>query len=91
LSNVTVKVKETNAGTVTGTDGKFSLYKVKPTDTIVFSFMGYESQEVKAGSSANKTYNIVMKENKGMLAGEIIIVKKQSPVKKVWHKIKGIF
>jgi hypothetical protein len=91
LPNVTVKIKGTNEGTVIGTDGKFSLYKVKPTDTIVFSFIGYESQEVKVGSSANQTYNIVMKENRSMLAGEVIIAKKQSPVKKVWHKIKGIF
>ncbi|MDN5285466.1 MAG: hypothetical protein JWR38_1740 [Mucilaginibacter sp.] len=91
LPGVTLKIKGTNAGVVTGLNGKFTLYKVKPTDTIVFNFIGYESQEVRVGFSRDQIYNIVMKENRNMLAGEVIVAKKQSPIRRAWHKIKGIF
>jgi hypothetical protein len=88
LAGVTVKIKGTNIGAVTDANGKFTLYKVKPTDIIVFNFIGYESQEVKVDSSPYKTYNIAMKE---MLLGEVVVIKRESPAKKIWHKIKRIF
>ncbi|MEM6522518.1 MAG: von Willebrand factor type A domain-containing protein [Bacteroidota bacterium] len=51
LPGVNVLVKGTSIGTVTDIDGKYSLIipnNIKP--ILVFSFIGYTSQEVKAGS-----------------------------------------
>jgi TonB-linked SusC/RagA family outer membrane protein len=45
LPGVTALVKGTSNGTVTDFDGKY-LLKVKPNDTILFSFVGYKTKEV---------------------------------------------
>ena len=45
IPGVTVVIKGTTTGTVTDIDGKYSL-KVKSGDAIVFSYVGYTSQEV---------------------------------------------
>ena len=46
LPNVTVLVKGENRGTSTGKDGKYSLTVPGTASTLVFSFIGYASQEV---------------------------------------------
>ncbi|HLT74503.1 MAG TPA: carboxypeptidase-like regulatory domain-containing protein, partial [Ohtaekwangia sp.] len=48
LPGVSVVVKGTARGTATDTDGRYSL-SVNSTDVLVFSFIGYESQEVNVG------------------------------------------
>lgn len=45
-----VQVKGTTIGTITDFDGNFEL-QAKPGDVLVFSYMGYKSQEVPASSS----------------------------------------
>ncbi len=56
LPGVSVVVKGTLNGTVTDLDGKFRL-QVKPTDTLVFSYVGYEKQIVPvAGRSKIDVY-----------------------------------
>ncbi|MBN8826714.1 MULTISPECIES: TonB-dependent receptor [unclassified Spirosoma] len=46
LPGVSVVVKNTSKGTVTDTDGKFRLVIPNQADVVVFSFIGYISQEV---------------------------------------------
>jgi len=46
LPGVSVKVKGTSAGAVTDANGKYSLSNVDGSATLVFSFIGYNTQEV---------------------------------------------
>jgi TonB-linked SusC/RagA family outer membrane protein len=49
LPGVNVVVKGTSTGTVTDSDGKFSLNVDSPESTLVFSFIGFVMQEVPLG------------------------------------------
>ena len=51
LPGVTILEKGTTNGTVTDIDGKFSL-KAEQGATLVFSFIGYDSQEIPASRPA---------------------------------------
>ena len=51
LAGVSVKVKGTTTGTLTNVSGAFSL-SVPSNATLVFSYIGYVSQEVVPGNSA---------------------------------------
>lgn len=46
LPGVNVVLRGTSTGTVTDTDGRYELTAPAPTDTLVFSFVGYLRQEV---------------------------------------------
>ena len=46
LPGATIIIKGTRRGTLSGTDGTFSLHGVKPGDVLVVSFTGYAKQEV---------------------------------------------
>jgi TonB-dependent starch-binding outer membrane protein SusC len=48
IPSVAIQVKGTDTGTTTDLDGKYSI-KVERGSTLVFSFVGYKSQEVIAG------------------------------------------
>lgn len=52
LPGVSVVVKGTTKGAVTGADGSYTI-QATPEDALVFSFIGYTSQEQKVGSKAN--------------------------------------
>ncbi len=52
LPGVSVYIKGTTLGTVTTIDGAYSLGGVSPSDTLVFSYIGFNRQEVPAGSKA---------------------------------------
>jgi TonB-linked SusC/RagA family outer membrane protein len=54
---VTVKVKGTSTGTITGTDGRFSL-RAPDNGTLVFSSIGYESIEVPVNGQTSLTVSI---------------------------------
>ena len=69
LIGATVMEKGTTNGTVTDIDGNFSL-NVKPGATLVISYVGYVSQEVKAGSGA---INVTLKED-GHMVNEIVVI-----------------
>ncbi len=53
LPGVTVVVKGTTQGTVTGADGNYSLSNIPEDATLVFSFVGMRTQEVEVGDQAN--------------------------------------
>lgn len=58
LPGVNVIVKGTTQGTVTDFDGKFSLSVSADAETLVFSFMGMQTQEVAIGSTT--TFNVTL-------------------------------
>jgi TonB-linked SusC/RagA family outer membrane protein len=51
LIGATVLIKNTTKGMVTDVDGKYSLSEVPTNGTLVFSYTGYEAQEVTLGAS----------------------------------------
>ena len=68
LIGATVMEKGTSNGTVTDFNGNFSL-NVKPGATLVISYVGYESQEVKAGDNLNVTL-----QEDGHLVNEVVVI-----------------
>ncbi|WP_430812094.1 MULTISPECIES: SusC/RagA family TonB-linked outer membrane protein [unclassified Carboxylicivirga] len=76
LPGVTVAVKGTTTGTVTMPDGKFTL-TLENGQTLVFSFIGYKSQELVATSS---TINIALEED--VIGMEEVVVIGYGSVKK---------
>ncbi|MBS2212863.1 TonB-dependent receptor [Carboxylicivirga mesophila] len=59
LPGVTVAVKGTTTGTITTPDGNYTL-SVENGQTLVFSFIGYKSQEIVA---TNTTINVALEED----------------------------
>ncbi len=68
LIGATVMEKGTNNGTVTDFDGNFTLH-VKPGATLVISYVGYEPQEVKAGTNVH----VNLKED-GHVVNEVVVI-----------------
>ena len=71
LPGVSVVIKGTSNGTITDLNGQFTLPNVKPTDVLVFSFIGYKTQEVTVGSQ--KEFSISMVEDTQTL-DEVVVV-----------------
>jgi TonB-linked SusC/RagA family outer membrane protein len=62
--------KGTTNGVITGIDGDFSI-NVKPGSTLVISYLGYTSQEIKVGSQS--IINVTLKEDSELL-DEVVVV-----------------
>ena len=71
LPGVTVTEKGTTNGAITDVDGKFSLNVKDGASTLVFSFVGFATQEVLVGSQAE--LNISLKPDVGNLE-EVVVV-----------------
>jgi TonB-linked SusC/RagA family outer membrane protein len=61
LPGVSVQVKGYTIGTTTGSDGKYTLSIPVSAQTLVFSFIGMQTQEVPVG--AGTVYNIILSES----------------------------
>lgn len=71
LPGVTVQVKNTSIGAVTDFDGNFTLnVPDNPQTILVFSFIGYETQEVPIGTRS--TFNIILNESQESLDAVIV-------------------
>jgi TonB-linked SusC/RagA family outer membrane protein len=70
LPGVTVKIKNTSAGGNTNSDGKFSINVPNEQAVLVFTFVGYTSQEVTVGTK--RTIDVKLAENSTSLA-EVVI------------------
>ena len=71
LQGVNISVKGTNTGTITDNTGQFSLKISNATQVLVFSSVGYTTQEVRAG---NRTaINIVLQESSSVLNDVVVI------------------
>ncbi|MBL0744423.1 SusC/RagA family TonB-linked outer membrane protein [Chryseolinea lacunae] len=71
LPGVSIMVKGTSTGTTTDADGKFKLQVGSADATLVFSFVGFQSQEAKVGSQTE--FNIVLTEDISTLQ-EVVVV-----------------
>jgi TonB-linked SusC/RagA family outer membrane protein len=81
--------KGTTNGTVTDFDGNFSL-SVNPGATIVVSFIGFETQEIKVGNQT--TFNITMKDDNAVLEEVVVVgygVQKKKLVTGATVQVKG--
>ena len=86
LPFVVVQIKGTKTVTHTDFDGKFSI-KAKVGDTLLFSFIGYDSIKVKIKKRTN-TLNIVLISNTTVSYTHLDVYKRQavSHLKKVFKK-----
>ena len=71
LPGVGVHVSGTSNGVVTDLDGKFTINNVKPTDVLVFSYIGYATEEVEVGK--NTVLNVVMKVDARTLDDAVVV------------------
>ncbi|UOB17851.1 SusC/RagA family TonB-linked outer membrane protein [Abyssalbus ytuae] len=71
MTGVSVKEKDTQNGTATDFDGNFQLNLISENTVLIFSFIGYQTQEV---STSDKTvFNIVLKEDLQAL-NEVVVI-----------------
>ena len=81
--------KGTSNGAITDFDGNFSL-SVKPGATIVISYIGYETQEIKVGDQL--TFNITLKDDNAVLEEVVVVgygVQKKKLVTGATVEVKG--
>ncbi len=60
IAGVSIQIKNTNKGSVSDFDGSYAIVALL-TDTLVFSAMGYETQEIRIGDQKN--INVSLKED----------------------------
>lgn len=70
LIGATIKVKGTSVGTVSNTDGQFSLSGVPTGSKLVISYIGYKTQELVADKGV---FNIVLSEDEATL-DEVVVM-----------------
>lgn len=70
IPEATVIVKGTPTGAITDSDGKFSI-NAKVGDVLVFSFLGYLSQEISVDS--RRIINVTLKENSQALENVVVM------------------
>ena len=71
LIGVSVQVKGTSTGAITDLDGKFSIPNVSAGSTLVVSYIGYSTQEIKVGNQ--NTFNITMADDAQLLEEVVVI------------------
>lgn len=71
LPGVTIVVKGTTNGTVTNFDGKYTLTKVPVDGTLLFSFVGMQTQEVVVGQQSNINVTLLAD---AIDVGEVVVV-----------------
>ena len=70
IIGATVKVKGAQGGSITDYDGNYQIM-ASPGQTLVFSYVGYETKEVKAGSK--QVINVTLQEDAAVL-NEVVVV-----------------
>ena len=71
LIGVSVQVKGTSTGAITDLDGKFSIPNVSSGSTLVVSYIGYSTQEIKVGNQT--TFEITMTDD-AQLLDEVVVI-----------------
>ncbi|MFD1294524.1 SusC/RagA family TonB-linked outer membrane protein [Lutibacter holmesii] len=88
LPGVGIIIKGSTVGTSTDFDGNYTLDNVKVGDILVFSYMGFNTQEITVGSSA--TINVTLQENSQTLDEVVIIGYGTTTVKDATGSIASI-
>ncbi|MDU1906171.1 MAG: SusC/RagA family TonB-linked outer membrane protein [Dysgonomonas sp.] len=89
LIGVSIRVKNSSQGTITDVDGNFNLSVPSTNSTLVFSYMGYATQEVLVGS--NTSFNIVMKDDAQVLEQVVVTAMGiQRDAKKLGYSVSTI-
>ncbi|WP_199898649.1 SusC/RagA family TonB-linked outer membrane protein [Prolixibacter bellariivorans] len=70
LPGATISIKGTSIGVVTDIDGKYSITNVPSDATLVFSFIGMESQDIPV--NGKETLNVTMSES-SIGVGEVVV------------------
>lgn len=89
LIGVSVQVKENSTGGITDIDGNYSVV-AQEGQTLVFSYIGYKTQEIKVGASA--VVNVKMSEDNEMLEEVVVVgygVQKKKLVTGATVQVKG--
>lgn len=71
LPGVNILVKGSSASASTGFDGEYSI-SAKPTDVLVFSYVGYETKEVTI--SNRKQINYALKDDTNNKLNEVVVI-----------------
>jgi TonB-linked SusC/RagA family outer membrane protein len=71
LPGVSITVKGTTKGVVTSVDGKYDLQVSSANDVLVFSYIGYEPQDLKVGNQS--VINVTLSESAASLE-EVVVV-----------------
>lgn len=71
LIGVSIQVKGSTVGTITDFDGNFTMPNVQSSDVLVFSYVGFNTQEVTVGNQT--TINITLSEDSETLE-EVVVV-----------------
>lgn len=79
LPGVNVMLKGTSKGTITDIDGKFGIVVDKTWDILVFSYLGYQTEELKVDRS--KPMQVILKEDTKAL-NEVMVIGYQDVRKK---------
>src|SRR5688572_4312818 len=90
IPGVNIQVKGTSNGTISGSTGDFQLSVESDNDILVFSFVGFEKQEIQVGSKT--TIDVVLADDVSEL-DEIVVVgygeQKKSVVTGAITKVSG--
>ncbi|MCK7557444.1 carboxypeptidase-like regulatory domain-containing protein [Chitinophaga sedimenti] len=71
LVGVTVRVKDTNTGTVTGADGTYTLTVPGSTAVLAITYLGYDPQEIAVGTQTE--INVTLKVSSSQLEQVVVV------------------
>ena len=71
LQDVSITVKGTSTGTSTNFSGEFTLTSVAPRSTLIISYVGLQTREVRL-SASQTTVSLVMREDQSNLQGVVV-------------------
>ncbi len=73
LEGVSVLIKGTNKGVVTGADGRFTIATASLKDVLKYSYVGYETTEIKLSKLSTKNEVVLQLKQAPMLMGDVIV------------------
>lgn len=95
LPGTNVYLRGTTEGTYADAEGKFEFpRKLKEGDVLLFSFVGFETQEYTVTANTQQPLEVTMIVSPEIMMGEVsadIYHPKQSGFQKVWRKLKQAF
>lgn len=93
LPGVAVVLKGSTIGVSTDADGKFKFPQpLKEGDVLVFSFIGFTSEELKVSKKISDSTNIILKMDADVVwMGEVSTNEVYTSKRSFWQKVKGVF